>query len=124
MCHNLKEVVSDTILRRAVAEIESKIEVFDKLRDAMHITVNEQSQGLNDDGEGADIVRVLSVDELVRGSGLKFPGHQTDIPLFGSKTVVEDSESLGITTENCGSEFLSGILIGDTCRAPEFLDIE
>ena len=55
VCHNLKEVVSDTILRRVVAEIESKIEVFDKLRDAMRITVNEQSQGLNDDGEGADI---------------------------------------------------------------------
>ena len=53
-CH-LKEVFSDKLLRKAMTEIESKIEVFDKLRDAMRITVDEEHQGLNDDGEEVDI---------------------------------------------------------------------
>ena len=54
-CLDLKQVVSDTVLRQALTEIESKIEVFDKLRDAMRITVDEPHQGLNDDGEEVDI---------------------------------------------------------------------
>jgi len=52
---DLKEVITDSVLRQAVTEIESKIEVFDKLRDAMRITVDGQHRGLNDDGEGVDM---------------------------------------------------------------------
>jgi hypothetical protein len=52
---DLKEVVTDTALRQAVTEIESKIGVFDKLRDAMRIAVDDQHRGLNDDGEDGDI---------------------------------------------------------------------
>jgi hypothetical protein len=54
---DLKDVVTDTVLSQAVTEIESKLEVFDKLRDAMRIAVadDDQSRGLNDDGDGAEI---------------------------------------------------------------------
>jgi len=53
---DLKNFFSDKILRQAMTAIESKIEVFDKLRDAMRITVDEEHhQGLNDDGEEIDI---------------------------------------------------------------------
>jgi hypothetical protein len=52
---DLKEVLRDTVLMQSVAEIESKIGAFDKLRDAMRIAVDGQHRGLNDDGEGADI---------------------------------------------------------------------
>lgn len=52
---DLKKFFSDTMLRQAMTAIESKIEVFDKLRDAMRITVDEEHQGLNDDGEEDDI---------------------------------------------------------------------
>jgi hypothetical protein len=55
VCHDLKAVVSDTTLYKAVAQIESKSEVFDKLREAMRITVDRNHQGLNDDGSEADI---------------------------------------------------------------------
>lgn len=55
VCHDLKAVVSDTTLYKAVAQIESKSEVFDKLREAMRITVDQNHQGLNDDGFEADI---------------------------------------------------------------------
>jgi len=52
---DLKKVFSDTILQKAMTEIVSRIEVFDKLRDAMRITVDDQNRGLNDDGERANI---------------------------------------------------------------------
>lgn len=54
---DLKDLATDTILSRAVTEIQSKAEVFDRLRDAMRIAVaaDGQHRGLNDDGEGAQI---------------------------------------------------------------------
>ena len=51
----LLDVVSDPVLRKAHTEIESKMEVFDKLRNAMRITVDDQHRGLNDNGEDAEI---------------------------------------------------------------------
>ncbi len=54
---DLKDLVTDTVLSKAVTEIESKAEVFDRFRDAMRIAVaaDGQHRGLNDDGEGAEI---------------------------------------------------------------------
>ena len=43
--------------------IEGKIEVFDALRNAMRITVDGSKQGLNDDGQDADI---KSIEEGVK----------------------------------------------------------
>lgn len=48
-------LVSDKKLKQAMRQIEDKIEVFDALRDAMRITVDGSNQGLNDDGQDADI---------------------------------------------------------------------
>jgi hypothetical protein len=55
VCHDATTVVSDKKLKQAMRQIESKIEVFDALRDAMRITVDCSNQGLNDDGQAADI---------------------------------------------------------------------
>ena len=63
---DLKEIVSDTALRHALSEIESKIEVFDRLRDAMRITVDDQHQGLNDDGQNVDIKTIKEGVEAFR----------------------------------------------------------
>lgn len=48
---DMKEVINSTALRHTLTDLESRIEVFDKLRDAMQITTECQHQGLNDDGE-------------------------------------------------------------------------
>jgi len=58
VCHDVTTVVSDKKLKQAMRQIESKIEVFDALRDAMRITVDGSNQGLNDDGQGTDIRRI------------------------------------------------------------------
>jgi hypothetical protein len=46
---DLMTVVSDQVLRRTMTRIESKIKIFDELRDAMRIAVKAGSQGLNAD---------------------------------------------------------------------------
>lgn len=55
VCQDVTTVVIDKKLKQAMRQIESKIEVFDTLRDAMRITVDGSNQGLNDDGQGTDI---------------------------------------------------------------------
>ncbi len=60
VCGCLRKVCSNITLKRTLTEIESKIEVFDKLREAMRITVSEQSQGLNDDGYDVPIKTIES----------------------------------------------------------------
>jgi hypothetical protein len=64
--YDLKKVFSDTILQKAMTEIVLRIEVFDKLRDAMRITVDDQNRGLNDDGEGANIETIKKGVERFR----------------------------------------------------------
>jgi len=61
--YDVTTVVSDKKLKQAMRQIESKIEVFDTLRDAMRITVDGSKQGLNDDGQETDI---KSVEEDVK----------------------------------------------------------
>ena len=51
--YDVTTVVSDKKLKQAMRQIESKIEVFDALRSAMRITVDNNNQGLNDDGQDA-----------------------------------------------------------------------
>ena len=63
---DLKKVVSDAVLRQAMTDIESKIDVFDKLRDAMRITVDDQHRGLNDGGEDVDIKTIKQGVETFR----------------------------------------------------------
>ena len=55
VCKLLRNTISDTTLRKKVLQMQEKVFVFDKLRKAMRIASPEQNQGLNDDGEDADI---------------------------------------------------------------------
>ncbi len=51
----LEKVMKDKELSRAVANMEAKAEVFDKLRQALNIALPEGKEGLNDGGEPTDI---------------------------------------------------------------------
>lgn len=51
----LQNTLNDKNLRIAVAQMQEKTSVFDKLRDAMRITDPEGKHGINDDGEDTDI---------------------------------------------------------------------
>jgi hypothetical protein len=55
ICALLRDMVNDEELHTAVTQIQEKIFVFDKLRDAMKIADTEQKHGLNDDGGNDDI---------------------------------------------------------------------
>jgi hypothetical protein len=51
----LEGVVQDKALNEAVARLETKAVVFDKLRQALRIALPESNNGLNDPGEDTDI---------------------------------------------------------------------
>ncbi len=55
ICKALQPIAKDKILRNAVAAIEDKIVVFEKLRQAMRIALPSGSHGLNDEGRTGHI---------------------------------------------------------------------
>jgi len=55
LSNDLKPIMSDAVLQRTMSKIESKIKMFDKLRDAMRIAPRSGSQGLNCDGVDTDV---------------------------------------------------------------------
>jgi len=57
-----KEVVEDKRLNDLAASLERKAEVFDKLRTAMRIALPESKNGINDNGDDADM---KSIEEKV-----------------------------------------------------------
>jgi hypothetical protein len=64
----LDEVLSDGQLKDAVADIEAKAKVFDKLREALRIALPEGKKGLNDDGgEEPDIKTIEKKATEFRG---------------------------------------------------------
>ncbi len=52
---DLLPVIRDSMLKRAAAKMEEKTGVFDRLRTAMRITLDENKRALNDEGELCDI---------------------------------------------------------------------
>ncbi len=60
----LEEVINDKELSKLASEMQDKVMVFDKLREAMRIALPEGKKGLNDDGDGEDI---HSIEEKVKG---------------------------------------------------------
>ena len=52
---DLQPVIRDSILKRTAATMLEKVDVFSRLRTAMRITLSENKQGLNDDGELCDM---------------------------------------------------------------------
>ena len=59
----LTKVVEDQQLKKAVSQMEKKVEIFKKLREALCITAPDSKKGLNDDGQDADI---KSIEEKVK----------------------------------------------------------
>jgi len=59
----LTKIVEDQQLTRAASQMEEKIKIFQKLREALSIAVPEGKKGLNDDGLDADI---KSIEEAIR----------------------------------------------------------
>lgn len=59
----LTKIVEDQQMARAGQSMHRKVETFNKLREALCIAVPQRSQGLNDDGLGADI---KSIEEKVK----------------------------------------------------------
>jgi hypothetical protein len=62
MLHDLVGVRNDSVLHQAASRMEEKVEVFDKFRAAMRITLPENKRGLNDDGE---LVNIKTVEKEV-----------------------------------------------------------
>ncbi len=60
----LEDVINDKKVSSLASEIQGKVMVFDKLREAMRIALPEGKKGLNDDGDGEDI---RSIEDKVKG---------------------------------------------------------
>ena len=59
----LTKVVEDQQLKKAASQMQKKVEMFKKLREALCITDSNSKKGLNDDGQDADI---KSIEEKVK----------------------------------------------------------
>ena len=59
----LTKIVEDQQLKNAAAQMQKKVPTFKKLREALRIAVPNSNQGLNDDGQEADI---KSIEEKVK----------------------------------------------------------
>ena len=59
----LTKIVEDPQLKKAGSQMQKKVKVFKKLRKALRIAVPNSNQGLNDDGQEADI---KSIEEKVK----------------------------------------------------------
>jgi hypothetical protein len=59
----LTKVVEDQQLKKAASQMQKKLEIFKKLREALCITDSNSKKGLNDDGQDADI---KSIEEKVK----------------------------------------------------------
>lgn len=63
MCHDLLNVINDPALKKAAVKMEEKVIVFNKLRKAMRITLPENKQGLNDNG---DLSNIKTIEKEVK----------------------------------------------------------
>jgi len=59
----IKQVMDDPTLNRSVAQIEERVEVFEKLRKALRIALPDGKKGLNDDG---DHVELKAIEKKVK----------------------------------------------------------
>ncbi|ETR68262.1 MAG: hypothetical protein OMM_04660 [Candidatus Magnetoglobus multicellularis str. Araruama] len=62
----LDDMVKDKSLNKIVESIEDKVVVFDKLREAMRITLPNGKEGLNDEGDGTDIKTIENKVKVYR----------------------------------------------------------
>ena len=59
----LTKIVEDPQLKHAALQMEKKVKIFNKLREALSIAIPQSKKGLNDDGQEADI---KSIEEKVK----------------------------------------------------------
>ena len=62
----INRVMEDFPLSKSVAQMEERVEVFEKLRRALRIALPEGKKGLNDDGEDTDIKTIKEKVEAFR----------------------------------------------------------
>lgn len=62
----IHRVMEDSILSKSVAQVEERVEVFERLRKALRIALPEGKKGLNDDGEDTDIKTIKEKVEAFR----------------------------------------------------------
>jgi len=60
---SIQKLIDDPVLSKSVAEMEERVEVFEKLRKALRIALPEGKNGLNDDGDDTDI---KTIEEKVK----------------------------------------------------------
>jgi len=64
---DLQPVIRDSMLKKTAATMQEKVDVFDRLRAAMRITLSENKPGLNDNGELCDMKTIeKEVTKFVR----------------------------------------------------------
>ena len=63
MLHDLVSVRDDSVLRKAASRMQEKVEVFDRLRAAMRITLPENKRGLNDNGR---LLNIKTIEKEVQ----------------------------------------------------------
>ena len=64
----LVRALNDKNLKTIVGRMEEKTQIFDELRDAMHIAASDGKKGLNDDGENVDIKTIEKAVTIFRNS--------------------------------------------------------
>jgi hypothetical protein len=62
----IKKIINNHTLKKAVAEMQERIKVFEDLRKALRIALPEGKRGLNDDGDNADIKTIQEKVKLFR----------------------------------------------------------
>jgi len=62
----IHRIMEDSTLSKSVAQMEERVEVFEKLRKALRIALPEGKKGLNDDGEDTDIKTIKEKVEAFR----------------------------------------------------------
>ena len=62
----LTRIVEDQQLTKAAAQMQKKVEIFEKLREALSIAQPQGKKGLNDDGQDADIKSIEKKVKLFR----------------------------------------------------------
>jgi hypothetical protein len=60
---SIKQLIDDLPLRKSVARLDERVGVFDTLREALRIALPEGKNGLNDDGDDADM---KTIEEKVK----------------------------------------------------------
>ena len=75
----LLPVVKDSLLRKAAAKMEEKLNEFNRLREAMRITFAENKLGLNDNGDSSNIKTIEKAVEKFLRSLRKNKAYEKDV---------------------------------------------